>query len=125
MTTRELKRYKKKIAKNLPYPFFKRNALLSDLFCDIDQYHSADPDCTVAELTAQFGDPKEIALSMVTQNEAMVYAKKSKRMKIWICVAAVLAIGLAFTSYLLYRIYAGKENYYTVDYYEETIYPEG
>ncbi|MBQ8356920.1 MAG: hypothetical protein IJX39_03830 [Clostridia bacterium] len=112
MNRKDLRKYKRAIKKKLPYSHKKQKEILTDLFEQIEEYTENHPDCNLSDVQAQFGTPDTIVVSALSPEETVDCSKRSKRIKIWAGLAILLAAGLAFTSYLLYRINESGSNYH-------------
>lgn len=86
-----LKRYLRRVKKNLPCSGKEKGKIVGDLKNNITDYLLACPDATLQDIEEHFGSPESIALSCVEQTEVNTIIKKIRIRKTVLHIVAATA----------------------------------
>lgn len=90
------------------FPIFKKTErrFLAELKQDILDYDSLNPDCTLEDLTENFGTPKEVAMEYFNNMDSEQYLKFMKK-SYYLKIVALFAIVMLLLFFILetYSLY--------------------
>ena len=112
MNNTQLKAYYKEIEKLLVCDRKQKNAFISELKANIDDYVSNCPEADIDKIKAEFGTPEIIAESFLSNSDAIAIRKKLNIKKcILIALAIALIIYLAFVVISLIDVHTEAHGY--------------
>ena len=91
---KELKKYYRQIQKWLPCGGPLKRKLMANITATIEEYRSANPDATFADLQEHFGVPQQIAIAFVDEMETEKLLNALNLRRKIATIACFIAIGI-------------------------------